>query len=154
MWALLTLYQAIRTAMVTAVESVPGTDPDRASFTVAMTTAQDLVGNAAGILTDTVDLVGTIGWDILANLLDARRPRVSTRKVKSPLARYAARQPDGRPLTSQNITRLTITVHDPTGNTNPTFDTSPATGTTPSGHPRPRREPKRRPTVLTAARSP
>src|SRR5262249_10892222 len=81
MWALLARYQAIRTAMVTAVESVPGTDPDRASFTVAMTTAQDLVAGAAGVLTDTVDLVGTIGREVLTNLLDARRPRVSTRKV-------------------------------------------------------------------------
>lgn len=29
MWALLTLYQALRTVMVEAVESLPGTDPDR-----------------------------------------------------------------------------------------------------------------------------
>src|ERR1019366_9435825 len=32
-WALLALYQALRRAMVTAAETVPGTDPDRASFT-------------------------------------------------------------------------------------------------------------------------
>ena len=31
-WALLALYQALRREMVTAVETVPGTDPDRASF--------------------------------------------------------------------------------------------------------------------------
>ena len=43
MWALLTLYQAIRRAMVTAVESRPGTDPDRASFTIALTAAQLVV---------------------------------------------------------------------------------------------------------------
>jgi hypothetical protein len=154
MWALLALYQAIRTAMVTAVESVPGTDPDRASFTVAMTTAQDLVGNAAGVLTDTVELVGTIGREVLTNLLDDRRPRVSTRKVKSPLARYAAHKPDGRPLTSQNITRLTITVYDPTGDTPPTPDTSLATGNPPSGHPRPHRQRKCRSTPLTATHDP
>jgi hypothetical protein len=154
MWALLALYQTIRTAMVTAVESVPGIDPDRASFTVAMTTAQDLVANAAGVLTDTVDLVGAIGRDVLANLLDARRPRVSTRKVKSPLARYAARKPDGRPLTSQNITRLTITVHDPDGSAHPTPDTSSETTNTPSQHPEPRHQRKRRPTVLTTTRGP
>ena len=35
-WALLALYQALRRAMVTAVETVPGTDPDRASFTIAL----------------------------------------------------------------------------------------------------------------------
>ena len=36
MWALLTVYQALRRAMVAAVESRPGTDPDRASFTTAL----------------------------------------------------------------------------------------------------------------------
>jgi hypothetical protein len=39
-WALLALYQALRRAMVTAVETIPGTDPDRASFTIALETAQ------------------------------------------------------------------------------------------------------------------
>jgi len=41
MWALLTLYQALRRAIVTAIETRPGTDPDpdRASFTTALTTA-------------------------------------------------------------------------------------------------------------------
>jgi len=34
-WALLTLYQLLRMAMVTAVETRPGTNPDRASFTTA-----------------------------------------------------------------------------------------------------------------------
>jgi hypothetical protein len=36
MWALLVVYQAIRHAMVTAVETQPGTDPDRAGFTLAL----------------------------------------------------------------------------------------------------------------------
>ena len=36
MWALLVVYQALRRAMVTAVESHPGIDPDRASFTTAL----------------------------------------------------------------------------------------------------------------------
>ena len=35
-WAQLALYQALRRAMTDAVESVPGTDPDRAAFTVAL----------------------------------------------------------------------------------------------------------------------
>jgi hypothetical protein len=35
MWALLTLYQLLRTVMVDAAESRPGTDPDRCSFTIA-----------------------------------------------------------------------------------------------------------------------
>lgn len=36
MWALLTLYQALRTTMVEAAESLPGTDPDRCCFTIAL----------------------------------------------------------------------------------------------------------------------
>ena len=35
-WALLVTYQALRTAMTDAAGTVPGTDPDRASFTVAL----------------------------------------------------------------------------------------------------------------------
>jgi len=38
-WALLTLYQLLRMAMVAAVETCPGTDPDRASFTTAIEAA-------------------------------------------------------------------------------------------------------------------
>lgn len=43
MWALLTLYQLLRIAMTNAAQSRPGTDPDRASFTIAYQTARDLV---------------------------------------------------------------------------------------------------------------
>ena len=45
-WALLALYQALRIAMADAVETVPGTDPDRASYQVAVAAAQDLVVTA------------------------------------------------------------------------------------------------------------
>ena len=51
LWALLTVYQALRRAMVTAVESRPGTDPDRASFATALDTARDLIINAANVTT-------------------------------------------------------------------------------------------------------
>ena len=40
-WALLTLYQLLRMAMVDAVETRPGTNPDRASFTTALQAARD-----------------------------------------------------------------------------------------------------------------
>ena len=49
MWALLALYQALRTAVADAVQSVPGTDPDRASRAVAVSAAQDLVTSAANV---------------------------------------------------------------------------------------------------------
>lgn len=47
MWALLTLYQTLRTVMVEAAESLPGADPDRCCFTVALQTARDQVVQAA-----------------------------------------------------------------------------------------------------------
>ena len=43
MWSLLALYQALRTVMVDAAESVPGTDPDRCCFSIALHTARDQV---------------------------------------------------------------------------------------------------------------
>jgi hypothetical protein len=112
LWALLTLYQVLRIAMVAAVESTPGIDPDRASFTTALETARDLLICARGVLAGKrIDLVGDIGRAVLANLLPSRRARTSIRKVKSPTSRYHTRPADNRPLTSQNITRIAITVH-------------------------------------------
>jgi hypothetical protein len=43
MWAMLTIYQALRTVMAEASESRPGTAPDRRGFTIAFHTARDLV---------------------------------------------------------------------------------------------------------------
>ncbi|MGW1411032.1 hypothetical protein [Streptomyces sp. NPDC002403] len=47
MWALLSLYQALRAVMVEAAESEAGTDPDRYCFTVALQTARDQVTQLA-----------------------------------------------------------------------------------------------------------
>ena len=94
---MLTLYQLLRMAMVTAVETCPGTDPDRASFTTAMEAAKDQLTAAAGICPDgPADLPGAIGRAVLATLLPARRPRFSARKVKCATSRYLNRD-DGRP---------------------------------------------------------
>ena len=113
LWALLTLYQLLRMAMVTAVETRPGTDPDRASFTTALETARDQLTAAAGICPDgPADLPGVIGRAVLATLLPARRPRYSARKVKCATSRYLDRD-DGRPRTVTAITAIDITVHTP-----------------------------------------
>ena len=112
-WALMTLYQLLRMAMVTAVESRPGTDPDRASFTIAMETARDQLTTAQGIFpTDPVDQPGVIGRAVLANLLPARRLRYSARKVKCATSRYLNRD-DGRPAASTTITAIDIAMHTP-----------------------------------------
>jgi hypothetical protein len=113
-WALLTLYQLLRMAMVTAVETRPGTDPDRASFTTALETARDQLTAARGICPDDgpVDLIGVIGRTVLDTLLPARRPRYSARKVKSATSRYLNRD-DNRPQNPTTITAIDITFHTP-----------------------------------------
>jgi Insertion element 4 transposase N-terminal/Transposase DDE domain len=119
MWALLTLYQALRRAMMTAIETLPGTDPDRASFTTALRTAQTLLTTANNVITDQIDLVGDIGRAVLADLLPPRRPRTSARKIKSPLSRYHQKDPY-RPQRSTPITTLAITINDPETTRSPT----------------------------------
>ena len=89
-YALLTVYQMLRIAITDATITAPGTDPDRASFTIALQAARDQVIQAANVIAgETIDLAGTIGRHILASLLPARRLRVSPRAVKRPLSRYA-----------------------------------------------------------------
>ncbi len=94
-YALLITYQLLRTAMADATATVPGTDPDRASFTIAWQTARDQLTQAARVIAGTViDLAGTIGRHVLANLLPARRLRVCPRIVKRAISKYQARGPN------------------------------------------------------------
>jgi hypothetical protein len=112
MWALLALYQALRTAVTDAVQTVPGLDPDRAGWQAAVETARDLVTAAANI-TDPAcsDLAGDIGRAALASLHAPRRPRVCARKVKCPVSRWKA-HPPGKPRTTKRITSI-VTDIDP-----------------------------------------
>jgi hypothetical protein len=113
LWALLTLYQLLRMAMVTAVETRPGTNPDRASFTTALEAAREELTAARGICpAGPADLPGVIGRAVLASLLPARRPRYSARKVKCATSRYLARD-DGRPRAVTSITAIHITITTP-----------------------------------------
>ncbi len=112
---MLTLYQLLRTAMVEAIETRPGLDPDRASFTTALHTARDQLVTAQGIDPDpttAVDRLGAIGHAVLATLLPARRLRYSNRNVKCTTSRYHARD-DGRPTLSSDIIAIDIAVHTP-----------------------------------------
>lgn len=89
-YALLTVYQAIRIAIADATSTVLGADPDRASFTIALHTARDQIVQAADVIAGTtIDLVGAIGRAVLDHLMPARRLRLSPRAVKRPLSRYA-----------------------------------------------------------------
>src|SRR5215472_1330005 len=105
-WALLALYQALRTAITDAIQSVPGTDPDRASYQAAVDAAQDLLTTARNITDPDDDLTGDIGRAVLARLNPPRRPRVCARRVKSPLSRWN-KHPPGKPTTSKKITQIT-----------------------------------------------
>jgi hypothetical protein len=94
LYALLVCYQLLRLAMADATSTQPGTDPDRASFTIALHTARDQLIQAAGVLaTTTVDLAGKIGRQVLDNLLPDRRLRISPRIVKRAISKYQARGP-------------------------------------------------------------
>ena len=94
--------------MVTAVETVPGTDPDRASFTTALEAAKETLTAATGVTAGT-GLIGRIGRAVLDDLLPPRRPRVSVRKVKSPLSRWNKADPH-RPARSTPVTAMDITL--------------------------------------------
>jgi hypothetical protein len=91
-YALLVVYQLLRTAMNDATATRPGIDPDRASFTIAFQTARDQLIHAANVIPGTIiDLVGTIGRHVLAALLPARRLRACPRIVKRAISKYQAR---------------------------------------------------------------
>ena len=91
-YALLVTYQALRTAIADAASTVPGADPDRASFTTALAAARDQVILAAGVTAGpAADLAGTIGRLVLSSLMPARRLRVSPRVVKRAISKYNAR---------------------------------------------------------------
>ena len=137
-WALLTLYQLLRMAMVDAVETRPGTDPDRASFTTAMEAARDQLTAARGICPDgPADLPGAIGRAVLATLLPARRARYSARKVKCATSRYLNRD-DGRPAHPAAITAIDIAI------CTPPVDLKPGRTRYDRSTPRPPRPPTRR----------
>ncbi|MFL5862010.1 MAG: hypothetical protein ACJ780_14735 [Solirubrobacteraceae bacterium] len=83
--------------MVDAVETCPGTNPDRASFTIALQAARDQLTAAAGIdAHEPTDLLGVIGRSVLAGLLPTRRARCSACKVKCATSRYLRGRPRPR----------------------------------------------------------
>ncbi|MFI6984270.1 IS4 family transposase [Embleya sp. NPDC050154] len=113
-WALLVAYQVLRTAMTDATDSVPGTDPDRAGFTVALSAARDQLVLAAGIIADTVvDLVGAIGRQVLAQLLPERRVRTKDRIVKRAISKYNARGPTIDRTTYKATIGINVLMTDP-----------------------------------------
>lgn len=93
-YALLTCYQILRTAMTDATNTNPDMAPDRASFTIALLAARDQVIAARHATQETgTDLIGLIGAAVLADLLPAPRPRTRQRIRKRAISKYNARGP-------------------------------------------------------------
>ncbi len=109
MRALLARCQALRIAITDAVATIAGTDPDRASYQVAVQTARMLVTGARNVVTGVTDLAGDIGRAVLASLHPPRRPRVCARRVRSPLSRWN-KNPPGKPVTNLRVTKITTAI--------------------------------------------
>jgi Transposase DDE domain len=93
-YALLTCYQILCTAITDAIETVGGIGPDRGSF-IALSAARDLLIQAVNVIAGTViDLIGALGRRVLDNLLPDRRLRVSPRIVKRAISKFQARGPN------------------------------------------------------------
>ncbi|EWM18955.1 transposase [Kutzneria sp. 744] len=91
-YALMVTYQLLRTTIADIVITRPDIDPDRASFAIAWQAARDQLVQAANVIAGSViDLVGTIGRHVLADLLPTRRLRVCPRIVKRAISKYQAR---------------------------------------------------------------
>lgn len=95
-YAVLVVYQALRTAIVDAALTTPGTDPGRGSFTVALDNARGQLTLAAGVLDNPDELAGKIGQAVLAALVPDRGLRVSPRVVKRAISPYVASTAKGR----------------------------------------------------------
>ena len=114
LWAPLALYQALRHAMVEAARTDLRMDPDRAGFTIALTTAQATLIQATGIAGQHHPAPpNAMTAAILAQPLPPRRPRICARKVKSPASRYPGRPLEERPPASTRITVIEVELEKP-----------------------------------------
>ena len=113
-YALLVAYQAIRITIADATIGRPDVDPDRGSFTIALNAARDQLVKAAGVIAETtdttVDIAGSIGRQVLANLLPDRRCRTTSRVGKRAISNYAPKTATGRLRGSNHKATITINV--------------------------------------------
>lgn len=115
-WALLTAYQVLRTAMTDAILDRSDIQPDRLSFTTALHTARDqIIQTAEHIAEVTVDLVGRIGAAVITDLMPARRVRTRSRVIKRAISKYRAKGPDIDRRTYPATLRTTILTPGPSG---------------------------------------
>ena len=105
MWALLALYQALRSAITAPSNPAPAPTPTGPA-TIALKAAQNLVTTPATSSPTTTSTSSVTSAGCPGDLHPPRRPRASARKVKSPLSRWN-KHPPGKPRTSQRITSIT-----------------------------------------------
>jgi hypothetical protein len=97
-WAMLALYQALRTAITDAVQAeAPGTDPDRASYQAAVDIAQALVTTARNITDPDGDLAGSIGRAVLTRLNPPAGPESAPAASSLPSAAGTSTHPENPP---------------------------------------------------------
>lgn len=99
LWALLTVYQALRTVMADTVIHTSSTTTDRLSFRVAVTAARDhLVLSPTARPRCSYDsllgFVGMIGLRLLEQVMPDKRVRVRPRVVKRAISKYRAKGRD------------------------------------------------------------
>lgn len=120
-YALLIVEQVLRTVMSEAANAVPGLDPDRVSFTVALATARDTilagppcavsipaVPGAASHVSGWERLAGVIGVQVLGRLLPPRRVRTGSRTVKRAISKYQARSSKPHTPTVEATVRIQV----------------------------------------------
>jgi hypothetical protein len=91
LWSLLALYQTIRCAIDDACATSDLTAL-RASFTLAVERARDLLIQATGIIDDEqIDLAGRIGAELIARPLPERRLRTAPRAIKRAISKHRAK---------------------------------------------------------------
>ena len=108
LWALLTVYQAVRT-LITRAAARHGTDPGRYSFTAALHAARRTMATPRHRLTAALDQAEA---EILTALVPRRHGRVYPRAVKHTRSPYPSRATAKTPV-SQHAT-YTITTTPPT----------------------------------------
>jgi hypothetical protein len=112
LWALLVIYQAIRTIIARAAAS-SGLDPGRISFTATLNAAQRTMSTPRGQLPATLAATET---EILSHLIPHREGRICVRAVNKPVSSYPSKHRHTGPISQHATCTTTITPpHHPTG---------------------------------------
>lgn len=109
-WALLVVYQALVRIMTDAAVGVPGIDPSRFSFTLAIDTARRQLTTAEGIFPGPGPVLSSrIGDAVLADPIPLRGHRVKARNRKHPVSKYAGKDLKGPRKTTKYTVSFEIT---------------------------------------------